>query len=218
MTGADFLAYVKRTFKRTDKDTELYEAITDTILDMKMRCQFDRFKTEAYSASISTAGDYNLDVPSDLGAIIGDVRVIDGDDSRALTKVGKERFDELYPDPNMTSPTTAMPLHWCLFGEQFLFGPVPDKTTYKFEFSYTTEAVELIVAGTTSVPFSGAERECLKAGALYRIFREIENGELAEYWRIQYEGADRQGGFLAQVCARERANSGATACTQYQDI
>ena len=35
MLGSDFAAYLKRTFKRTDKDTEIYEAMTDVVMELK---------------------------------------------------------------------------------------------------------------------------------------------------------------------------------------
>lgn len=41
MTGSELYDYIVRTFKRTDKETEIYEAITDTILDLQVRFGFD---------------------------------------------------------------------------------------------------------------------------------------------------------------------------------
>jgi len=37
MSGTEFYDYVLRTFKRTDKSQEVYDAITDTIMDMAER-------------------------------------------------------------------------------------------------------------------------------------------------------------------------------------
>lgn len=64
MTGSDFHDYVVRTFKRTDKTTEVYDAITDTIVDMCERMDFEDTKVEAYTtAGITTLGDYKIDLP-----------------------------------------------------------------------------------------------------------------------------------------------------------
>ena len=37
MTGLEMYNYVLQTFKRTDKSTAIYQAITDTIMDIKIR-------------------------------------------------------------------------------------------------------------------------------------------------------------------------------------
>ena len=80
-TGAEMLAYVKRKFKRPDKDTEIYEAATDTIADMRLQILSEDYKEEAYISGISSLGDYRIALPSDFGHIIGDVTVTDtGDD------------------------------------------------------------------------------------------------------------------------------------------
>lgn len=211
MSGAETATYIKRIFKRTDKDTELYEALTDVIMDMKLRFNFDRFKVEAYSGSIAVAGDYKLEVPSDLGHIIGDVRCLDSTSSTVLVKVSKPRFDELYPNPNATGVATAKPTHWCLFGEQLLFGPVPEDTSYEYEFSYTTEEAETIVSGTAAVPFSDRYRECLRAGVLARLFAGLDDDVKAQKWLAFYEND------LSKIVNSERSNSGAPAFVEYND-
>ena len=213
MTGAEMLAYVKKVFKRTDKDAEIYECITDTILDIKIRHDFDAYKVEAYSTSIATAGDYKIEIPSDFGHLVGAMRCCEDDsNSRVLVKLSKAEFDELYPNPNATDVTTAMPQHYCLFGEQFLFGPVPDKTTYSYEFSYTTEAVEIIGASTTVVPFSVFNRECVRAGTLQRIFQIVENEERAQYWGQVYEMN------VMKIVDNDRRNSASTIIGHYNDL
>lgn len=214
MTGAELLAYVKKIFVRTDKDTELYECMTDTILDMKIRYEFDTYKVEAYSTSIATAGDYKIEVPSDFSHIVGQMRCNEDDsNNRTLIKLSKEHFDSLYPNPNASGVTTGMPKHYCIFGQQFLFGPVPDKTTeYSYEFSYTTEAVEEIIAGTTLVPFSTMNRECLRSGVLKRIYRVVEDEERSQYWEKIFEME------LQKVIDTDRNNKRATTQTQFNDL
>ncbi len=213
MTGSEMLAYVKKIFKRTDKDDEIYECITDTILDLKIRYEFDTYKVEAYSTSISTAGDYKIDVPSDFGHLVGAMRVCDdASNSRTLIKLSKAKFDELYPNPNASGVTTGMPRHYCLFGEQLLFGPVPDETTYSYEFSYTTEEVETIVAGTALVPFSTFNRECIRAGTLQRIYELVEDENRGKYWEQKYELAAQK------VIDNDRHNKEATNIVAYNDL
>lgn len=222
MTGPEVLAYIKRVSKRTDKDTETYEAITDTILDMKLRFEHDRFKVEAYSTSLSTVADYKIDLPSDFGHLVGEVRCYENEsNARELAKKTKAEFDRLYPNPNDTDVSTGMPKHYCIFGEQILVGPPVDKTTYTAEFSYTTEEVEEIDADTTAVPFSDRYRECLKAGALWRLYEGLEEYENAAYWRLRYEGPSPEvviGGELGKIIASDRKNTDAPGFVAYNDI
>ena len=90
MTGSEFHDYVLRTFKRTDKTAEIYDAITDTILDMCERAGFEDTKVEAYTTGgITTLGDYKIDLPSDVGRLIGDVRWSDQDNPRTMTRLSK---------------------------------------------------------------------------------------------------------------------------------
>jgi hypothetical protein len=190
MTGAELATYIKSVFKRTDKDTQLFESITDTILDMKLRYMHDRFKVEAYSTSLSTLKDYKIDLPSDFGHLIGKVRcyeVSNASNDRILVKRTKSDFDELYPNPNASDVSTGMPQDFCIFGGQILVGPPVDSTGYAIEFSYTTEAVENIVTGTTNVPFSDRHRECLREGSLARLYALVDNPERSIYYENKYE-------------------------------
>jgi hypothetical protein len=91
MSGTEFYNYVLRTFKRTDKSQEVYDAITDTIMDMAERFGFEDAKVEAYTAAgITSLGDYKLDLPPNFGRLIGDVRFSDGDTSWTIwSKTGR---------------------------------------------------------------------------------------------------------------------------------
>ncbi len=60
MSGANFLTYLKRAFKRDDKDTELYEAITDIVMQIKVLYHFEEYKEEGYVAGVTVAGDYKM--------------------------------------------------------------------------------------------------------------------------------------------------------------
>lgn len=78
MTGANFLAYVKQTFKRTDKDAEIYTAVADTVMDMRSRMLSDNHSAVSSALTgISTIGDYELNLPTDFGHLIGDVLIKD---------------------------------------------------------------------------------------------------------------------------------------------
>ena len=114
MTGAEFYAYVIRKFKRTDKSADAYEAMTDTIADMRLQFLSAKYIEEAY-LSIATLGEYRLPFPSDMGHFIGTINItetVSDDVYPALIKISKQRYDELYPDrllTNLSNVSTGTP-------------------------------------------------------------------------------------------------------------
>lgn len=202
MTGAEFYAYVLREFKRTDKSTEVYEAITDTLINIRTRYPFDDFKTEAYTSDgIDVLGDYRLDLPSDFGHIIS-VRVLeDGSLHPPLIKLNKPQFDDLYPHPNDTDVSKGVPKHYCVYNNQILLGDVPDDITYLYEISYSTEEAVEIASSTTEIDFTDRYREMLRAGVLERLYEIMGADNLAIKWKSVYEEG------LARMIERETNNA-----------
>lgn len=191
MTGANFLAYVKRILKRTDKDTEIYEATTDIISDIRLQLKTEDFKEQEFITGISSLGDYELDLPADFGHIIGNVTLVDDSagHTRILDKISKQTYDELYGDrlhASVSQVDDAMPIHYCVFANKILLGPVPDDTSYKYNINYTTENYAAIVAGTTNVPFSDKYRLILRNGVLAEVYTGLEAFDEANYWRQLY--------------------------------
>lgn len=188
MTGSELYDYIVRTFKRTDKETEIYEAITDTILDLQVRFGFDAQKVEAYTtAGITALGDYKLDLPDDFGSIVGDVRFADGNASWGLQKRSKLEFNERFPDPDDDDAITGQPTDYCIFGKQILLGPVPDRTDYIYQLDYTTVLADPVTSASASVSFSDVGRECLRYGALGRLYDALEEDALATKNYTLYE-------------------------------
>lgn len=205
MTGSEFYDYVVRTFKRTDKSDEVYDAITDTIFDMCERMEFEETKVEAYTVSgISSIGDYKLDLPSDFGRLIGDVRWSDQKDSHTLTRLTKQEFNERFPDPDGDDPIDGEPTHYCVFGKQILLGPVPDDTTDEYQIDYSTFPSDAVTSSTSEVLFSDKARECVKFGSLARLYEVVENFDLAERYRVKFENE------LVQFVVREKLNTRAS--------
>lgn len=186
------LAYVKRTFKRTDKDTEIYQALTDTVMDIRLRFRAEDYKEEAY-ADILTVGDYKITLPDDFAHVIGKVTVKDTATDQAyppLEMISKERYDELYFNRIATDSAyrqTGFPQHSCLYGHEIFIGPPVDKATYRFQVNYTTEDAEEISASTTDVPFSDRHRKTLRYGAMKELYLMLENYEEAEVWSNLFE-------------------------------
>jgi len=212
MTGPEMLAYVLRTFKRTDKNTEAYEAITDAAQDMKRDLEFDGIKTEADTTdTISVLGDYEINIDSNVGLIIGNVILRDGNNSRELEKLNKDEFNRLYPNQDAADATRGTPVHWCLFGGQLQIGPVPNKTTYTYHMSFTADDGTEVTAATASVPFSAVKqpRRALKFKALEYLYDGVENETQARKYGQLYERE------MALVMQKERRNSGAVRISRY---
>lgn len=213
MTGSDFHDYVLRTLKRTDKTDEVYDAITDTIVDMCERMDFEDTKVEAYTTSgITSLGDYKIDLPSNFGRLIGDVRWSDQDDSTTLTRLSKQQFNEMFPDPDGDDPIDGEPTHYCVFGNQILLGPVPDDVTYEYQIDYSTFPADVVNASTTEVLFTDKARECVKFGTLARVFGVMEVFDLSDRYRNLYENE------LAQFVMREKENTRAIFAMKMADL
>ena len=193
MTGAEFLAYVIRKFIRTDKDTEIYEAVTDIIADIQYDTKLEAVKEEAYIVGITTLGEYRIALPSDFENLIGNITIVEPNtnDSHVLTKISKQEYDLRYSDrlysayANMIS---GMPKDFCIYGGQIFLGPVPDKIAYKYQMNYSTSVITSISASTTSVPFTTnyKERNVLRDGVLAELYNGLENYEESNYWRALY--------------------------------
>ncbi len=188
MTGSELYTYVLKIFKRPDKSAEVYEAMTDTLKDMNTRHKFSDMKVEAYTTGgITSATDYRVELPTDFGQLIGDVKIIDGDYSKPLIKLSKPMFNEKYSYLSSSNTDLGYPAHYCMWNNQILIGPKPDKTTYGFEIDYTRKIVTAIVAGTTAVPFTDDYRETVRAGVLTNLFELMEDYNKANYWNAKHD-------------------------------
>lgn len=193
MTGSQWITYVLVKCKRPDKTSEILDATTDIIADMRMQFYSEDYKEEAYLAGISTLGEYRLPLPVDFGHLIGDVSITDQDTQTAyppLIKLSKEKYDEIYTRRSLDSDNQyqSIPLHYCIFARQIYLGPVPNKITYRYQINYTTEAGQVITSSSTSVPFSDQvpHRNVLRAGVLKDIHEGMENFQEAQYWEGEY--------------------------------
>lgn len=213
MTGLQFYEYLLRTFKRTDKETEVYEALTDTIRDLRRRVIFADDETEMSTTDlITTAGDYILDLEDSWGLTISEALVLDGYASYPLTMISKSQFDFFFPNPGVSGSSTGKPRYACKFGDQLFVGPVPDSTLYTYKVNFTEEDAASITEDTTNVPYTRLYREILKEGTLYRLFRDLENNEEMGKWRSLYEND------INASVDREEKNRNAVRLTHYRGI
>lgn len=189
MTGSDFYAYILRVFKRTDKETDVYEAITDTIMEIKARFISDDFKTIVSNLVISALGNYTIDLPTDFGHIIGDVIILEnGQGSYPLHKRTKETFDRLYPHPADTTIVRSKPTDFCLFGGKIYLGPVPDSVAnYAYKLSYTTEAETAVTSATAAVPFTDRFRWIIRDMVLEKLYAGLGFDAEAQKFKVRGE-------------------------------
>lgn len=200
MTGSDFRAYVLRGgFKRTEKDTEVYEAITDAIQEMRRRFGFSEAQKETTTTdTITVLGDFTLDIESDFGLMVGLV-MEDGTDGHQLTGLPKWKFDQIYPDINATSDR-GYPEHFTIYGDTIRIGPIPDSVSYVYRISYSQRA-GTVISSTSAVPFTNLYREILRDGTLAKLWELMDQYQRAQYFAGKFEKG------LAQAITREDINS-----------
>ena len=212
MTGLELYQYILRKFERTDMETEVYEAITDAIGTMKLRFEFEDFKTEAYTNGITVLGEYRIALPSDFEHIIGDLMLKDDDGgSRVLVKLSKEAFDVRFPNIKETTQTRAKPTHYCIFSKTLYLGPIPDSTDYTYYMSYTTTASTPVTAATVSVPFSDKYRKTLRELALADLYFGLGDDTAGH----KYKALGDEG--VGLIAAVEHRNLAAPMMNEYND-
>lgn len=201
MSGSEFYEYLLRCgFKRTDKATEAYEAITDAIQELRRRFMFDEAETEITTTdTISVSGDFKLNLESDFGMLLG-VVLEDDDTGTPLIRIHKSQFDDLYSSINVESDR-GYPQHYCIYAGQIYIGPIPDQTSYSYRISYSKRA-GTITSSTTGVPFTNVYRDILADCSLDRLYKGLEEYEKSNFHRAR---AEEQ---LIYATRKERVNSG----------
>ena len=197
ITGANFYTYCLAIIKRTDKSTEVYQSMTDTVRDMRLRFLSEDFKQINTALAISTIGNYSVVLPTDFGHLIGDVMVKETSSDQSyppMNKISIEEYNQKYSDRFNTTVGNKMigfPYYYCIFGGNLLVGPPVDKTTYEFRFAYSTEDAVEISSSTTNVPFTTKYRKTVRYGVLKEMYLLLENYQEADLWSKLYE-ADLQ--------------------------
>lgn len=217
MTGSALYIYILSTFKRTDKSTQVFEAITDTIRDMRLRFQSNDFKAINTALIIGTIGNYSVALPSDFGHLIGSVMMKETVGDREyppLMKISIERYNDLYGsrfNTNVGNRLTGNPMHFCIFNGNLLVGPPVDRTSYEFRFAYTQEDELDIDTSTDPVPFS-QYRKCLRYGVLKELYLGLENYQEASNWGSLYETE------LAKIAENDYNNTKGSEPMSYNGI
>jgi hypothetical protein len=197
MTGSELLTYVKRQFKRTDKDSELYECMTDTIVDMRLRMVSDDYaiiSTTLAADPSAVDGAYMLTLPTDFGHLTVDnvlVRDTASDqDYDPLNKISKSEYDQQYAQVYLSDVgkrNTGVPCDFALYGGKLYIGPAMDSANWEFKINYTTSGLTEVTSSTDPVPFATKYREVMRDGVLARMYKILENFDEASVWQNAYE-------------------------------
>jgi len=205
MQLSNFKQYVKYDFKREDKDTELVQAYNDSIMYVASLMPYGNYKYQSYLATVVGQEDYPL--PSTMNHLIHPIRILDGSDSTdsggELNRLTKQKYDERYPNPNRTSPTTGYPEDYCIYSRSILLGPIPDSADYLLEVDWSVLPTAL--SADIDTPSLGREwEEILKQMILYRLYSGLGQYDEASFWRSQYEdGAGNPIGQFKRLLAKE---------------
>jgi hypothetical protein len=83
----------------------------------------------------------------------------------------------------------TIPIHFCIYGNQLMVGPVPDKTTYRYHLNYTAEDTTVVASDTDPVPFmtNYKERNVVRDGVLMELYDGLNQFEESNYYRALYE-------------------------------
>lgn len=212
LTGAEMAAYIIRSgFVRDDMDTELYDSLTDTIMEMEQAFRFDEREKETTSTdTITVSGDYKIDLESDFGNLVT-VVLLDGDTSVPLQRISKAVFDLRYTTPP-TQENLGYPESFAIFAGQLYIGPPPQSLTHQYRLSYSQRLTSTVDASTDPVPFSAMYREVLKDGTMARLFKNLKNWDTA----LAFKNDFAQG--MERIMTKERRNRGGAGFVAYRDV
>lgn len=186
MTRLEFITYIKRTFKREDKDTELLDALTDTLYEMTTSYGFQVYQTETEFAIVEDQYEYTY--PSTYATLISNVRYIDsGGGGVALTKLTKHAFDEKYPDIKESNFSKGDPINYTIYNDKIVIAPYPNDATNRKLYICGSSLQEELSSDSTSPSFQDRWREIIKFGTLYRAYMDLKEFETAGVYSNLYK-------------------------------
>lgn len=213
MTGLDWKTYVLRTFKRTDKDSELFDCTNAAIAEIRRKFTTGRDEKETTTTdTITTLGEYRIDLETDFGLPVSNVYIRDSGDGRKLNKITKDAWDRKYGIWGTSAGDRDIPCDYAVFGNQIYLGPVPDKTSYSYVVSYGRANLTAISVASLSVPYTTADyKECLLHGTLWRLYKLVENDGQASSYKSLWDDD------LEQMESVERKKKSALIQVAYMD-
>lgn len=200
MLLSEFLTYVKKDFKRTDKDAELVAAYNDMLFWVAVWMPVGNYQFQSYVTTSTGVEDYAL--PADILHMRHPIKLLYGtgtsDSGIQLKKITKEEYDELEPNPNRANATGGTPEFYTIYSRSILLTPIPDRDTYILEINRSKRPVDQVNDGDE--PFLGDEwREVLKWGTLERVNAGLDLFDESAFWGSKYHD---QSGSPTGMCKR----------------
>lgn len=201
LTRTEYLTYVKKTFKREDKDDELVDALQDTLYDMSTNYEFQVSETE--TDLVIASDTYKYTYPSDYALLVSNVVYIDsGGSGRALTKLSKTEFDEKYPDISSTTFITGDPEDYMIYANEIYIAPYIKSVTSEKLYLYGADVAAVLGASDSPV-YKDRFREVIKFGTLYRAYSDLDMDDKAAKYELLYRN-----GVQKMIDVDQRKNTG----------
>lgn len=187
MDFGTFKTYLRRDFKRTDKDTEILNAYNEMIVWISMIIPHGNYKFQSYLSTVVGQEDYPL--PTNLIHLMHPIRLLLGmassDTGYEMQKLTKEQYDDREPNPNRSNPQTSRPTAYCIYSRSILLTPIPDSANYLLEINWAKRPTDVDDdADTTDYPSEWDQ--VLKFGVLERLYGGLGMTDEANYWASRY--------------------------------
>lgn len=210
MQLSDLIAYVKRDFKRTDKDTEVLKGINDTIYWLAAQLPLGNYKFQSWINT--TVGAEDIQLPTNLMHLVHPIRLLKGataaDSGYPLEHLTKDEYDLLEPNPNRTGPSTGCPSAYTIWSRSILLTPIPDSAVYLIEINWSKRPTTL--SADADLASLGAEwDEVIKQGTLERVYAGMGLLQESAYWASLYREQDHSpAGLCRRLIDAERDREG----------
>lgn len=210
MTRLEFRDYVVDSeFKREDKDSQIYQALDDTLYDLSNEDSFQILQERWFISLVANQYDYTF--PTDFNIFMGEVKYFSANgDAWLLNKLTKQQFDEKYDDLEASNFNKGEPTDFCPFGDQILIAPYLETvTTEKIQIRGSKVSTKLTADSDTPF-FQDRFRETIKFGMLWRLETDLENiSQASNYVELFQRG-------VLQMQRIDKSKSSATPMVAYQ--
>ncbi|MCH7604871.1 hypothetical protein IID24_02705 [Patescibacteria group bacterium] len=207
----DFLAYVKRTFKRTDKNDEIYEFLDETTDELSTIFPFD-IQKERWTVSLVT-NQYDYTLPDNFGLVCGGVVFIDSaGSSKKLHKLSKEEFDRAYPDIEASDFAKDDPEDYVIYGNQILIAPYLSTISSEVLEISASEIQTRLSADNSTTDFNQWWEAVIKHGVLEKLYHSLE------FWEASNQHKAKYGEGISRMAEADKANTIGLEQVEYTDF
>lgn len=180
---------VLAVYKRTDKSTELGQAINDTYRAMVSCIDPPKQQDQIYKDTVALREEYPI--PESILRMNHPVRLIEkgasnnSSQSYPMQFISKQQYDEWEPNPNAPTIIGGRPFAYCMWKNSIILTKIPDKV-YTLEINVGGEAVPMVADADATI-FTPNWDETIKAGALARLYALIGLKDETAFWQTVYK-------------------------------